>query len=1327
MRAETDLRLSRRRFLVGTALVSSATVSGCVSLPDDEETPDKKWPTFAIARPEDRLYLEVEAQGFRYRRSLGQTSLVRTESGAVLVFTFPSQHFAETTIQVQVAKSCNKDRFEDALNKIKLFPSARSRVVFAVPPDTKRINLTASDLLDWSKFSLVLTDLDALESRLASNGRRYFLGLDWNSRTTTAIELPWGIYLQPLGKEGQDFTWRHSREPLTRSGRHELWITLLESSHGRQLPVPFEILDTRGLSYGGFDPPTLTALYADSDGYEPDLNQSPIDNLARLELAASLSRRFPYPPRNEPLPALVYDDGSQAPETRHPCYVPPRSLEVSTYGLSSFGGWLDLRGGWVPRPGCDLQSWTHATSFGRDHLVKLELKGWLYPLGIPAVFIVISEREFIRDKDDHFVAPLVQRGFIRVPQPNEINVSHKETPFTSISVTTTITGPLDPPPSDPPDVDQLRRSDYFVPQVGGVPVEFEISCIDHSGAIHLSRMPVYFVFNRTLRQDGLIPEPGHQGAALRSSLEQELRTAPQVQCDDRIPRNNTGRDFSTVDQDAKKGGLWDLDSEWQRLPYRFAQYGGTPVSVAQESSPGDTTLEVAWVEWVRGEQPPIDDGEAAVPFAPRARLIKLALQTTRQFSGQNTFALASYRNLQFDCFPVLDPEPTDHDRYASNVFDPENDGNQADIYLHILPLPGGGSDGEEPLPTATGARTAARNSTERLQLLRAVYFGNAGELLPLQLFRDLESENRFGFDAASDSLGGLATPDTPLSLISRRFGPIGDNTFDKGAKKERATPPPKGRLDYIEYRNSNRRDNVDAPFDDSTSFDPATCDTTSVSRSVLSAIDATLAEVPPVGAFTSVASMFGIDAEILPGIRLVKVLELANIGFELQSSGATATPLVWQYKVKGLEELRSIVGNEPGQLSVRDLGTLLEAQSSVEEDTDPLVFGVEASLQWSTNSLNDVDLGIIRFSPQSLSGKKSLFSVSARASVDLLGGNPAIDGRAELQPFTLTILDSLDVEFIRVRFSLDSEGNKEIDPTIGLVQFRNALAFIDNLQRLLKDLTDDIGVEVVVEPRRIEISQRIAIPPSGPDEVRMPYPVGPALIENLYFRWGLAIPLIDRSAMLFFFALASRDDPFIITVPPYGGKAHALIEATSKGMRLFEVSMEYGGILRAQFSIAEGEVSLTAGFFFLVSNQGNTEALVFEAFAKLVGTLDVARVITFNGLLQVKLRYASGRSDKLTGQVTAKVSMKIGFARVSYSFTAEHEEEQSGQGQQSGSVDSLSTSISAQKESASSSAVSGTPAQDSSCRARNFDGLAKPLFDAIGAQEWAKFVSSYAY
>ena len=277
-------------------------------------------------------------------------------------------------------------------------------------------------------------------------------------------------------------------------------------------------------------------------------------------------------------------------------------------------------------------------------------------------------------------------------------------------------------------------------------------------------------------------------------------------------------------------------------------------------------------------------------------------------------------------------------------------------------------------------------------------------------------------------------------------------------------------------------------------------------------------------------------------------------------------------------------------------------------------------------------------------------------------GKAQISARAEMRSFEITLFDAVQVGFERVTFSLSPDGGKDMSVEIGSVNFIGPLAFIGQLSKMLSGLGNELGIQTDLTPQRVVISQTLRFPATDGE----PLFIGPAQVMHLALGWSLMIPLLGRDVLSIGLAVSSREQPLTIYVPPwYGGKAHALIELTTRGIRMMEISMEYGALVPISWGIASGSASLTAGIFYAATSNGaNDGSVTFQAFVKAAADLTVAGIIQFTGLIYIALGYygTPGR-QVIQGIASVSVSIKIGFVRISYSFTAVHEQE-SGHAQQ---------------------------------------------------------------
>jgi hypothetical protein len=111
--------------------------------------------------------------------------------------------------------------------------------------------------------------------------------------------------------------------------------------------------------------------------------------------------------------------------------------------LSGLGASFRYRGAWSPPSTVNssgaltVKRYLHNASLGRDTYVRFEYKGFLFPLGQPAILVKLTDRRFGLEAGNRWVARLVQRFFIYIPgfartfpavaQPHERMWGHAQT------------------------------------------------------------------------------------------------------------------------------------------------------------------------------------------------------------------------------------------------------------------------------------------------------------------------------------------------------------------------------------------------------------------------------------------------------------------------------------------------------------------------------------------------------------------------------------------------------------------------------------------------------------------------------------------------------------------------------------------------------------------------------------------------------------------------------------------------------------------------------------------------------------------------------------
>lgn len=321
-------------------------------------------------------------------------------------------------------------------------------------PTTRRSRPTFTEVLSGRAMAAdtkpELQDNDALRGEVG----KPIPGLkdDW-ATAATAIELPYRLTISPIHPSDKESAvsvrWLSNAAERTWAGSHALWHVRLVT----RTPTPFRALaspDFQTARDKFFHPPLP---YAGGNELRPSLDAHDRHNLVALSagygqyaLLGSAHVVPTKPPSAQP---------GQTPQTG--LFV-PAPFQVHRMLLTPLGASFDLLGKWDP-PGTTngaltVSRWEHHARIRRDTAVTVEYKGFLMPLGIPAVLIKRTTREFKRTgaaDNESYRAVLVQRYTIRVePAPKKFPAlgqpfASRDWCFESITVEPGETPPLLPP------------------------------------------------------------------------------------------------------------------------------------------------------------------------------------------------------------------------------------------------------------------------------------------------------------------------------------------------------------------------------------------------------------------------------------------------------------------------------------------------------------------------------------------------------------------------------------------------------------------------------------------------------------------------------------------------------------------------------------------------------------------------------------------------------------------------------------------------------------------------------------------------------------------
>jgi hypothetical protein len=403
------------------------------------------------------------------------------------------------------------------------------------------------------------------------------------------------------------------------------------------------------------------------------------------------------------------------------------------------------------------------------------------------------------------------------------------------------------------------------------------------------------------------------------------------------------------------------------------------------------------------------------------------------------------------------------------------------------------------------------------------------------------------------------------------------------------------------------------------------------SKSALSTLRFTEARGGPL----SIGSIFdGLDGKFLGG------LHLKDIFAAIMATSVGELPAL-SYEFSGGDPLA-----DP-----KDLLQGVSAPASQYPNPDLIAFPAQlkAQLKWRYDWAPDASPVLI-FRPQRQDRGQNLpatLFLDAQMGVDLRGGQPLASAIGRLNDFEIAFPSAMSassawiiVPFESVEFEVSGTSKPQFRPVVGDIRFGGEFKFIADIAERLKNL-GRYKVLVDVDSHGVGVRHSLTIDPIK---------IGALLISNLSLVYGLRLPF-DGSQMLFDVGLATRNDPFTISVSGYAGAGFFRTLLGASGPLALEVSLEFGGNYEANFGgIARGKAYLMAGLYYgLFSRADGSRDTVLEGYVRTGGNLDVLSIGAVSVVAFLRLRYSGGGAE---GSVTVSVTVRIALIEVSQHFDA---------------------------------------------------------------------------
>lgn len=184
------------------------------------------------------------------------------------------------------------------------------------------------------------------------------------------------------------------------------------------------------------------------------------------------------------------------------------------------------------------------------------------------------------------------------------------------------------------------------------------------------------------------------------------------------------------------------------------------------------------------------------------------------------------------------------------------------------------------------------------------------------------------------------------------------------------------------------------------------------------------------------------------------------------------------------------------------------------------------------------------------------------------------------------------------------------------------------LLQTLQDAVDlgDAAPQIHSTPTGMSASYTLAVP-----NVQ----AGVFLMRDIAVGVSIDVPF-DGRPVVASLSFGSREHPFRVSVPPFGGSGYLAFKIAEEGIRQLEASLDFGATVSIGVGVATAEVHALGGVRFAL--EGDTVRL--SGFLRIGGSVDVLGLVSVSVELRVELTYGGG---VLSGRAIAVIEVDVTF------------------------------------------------------------------------------------
>ncbi|WP_145221353.1 hypothetical protein [Sinorhizobium medicae] len=276
--------------------------------------------------------------------------------------------------------------------------------------------------------------------------------------------------------------------------------------------------------------------------------------------------------------------------------------------------------------------------------------------------------------------------------------------------------------------------------------------------------------------------------------------------------------------------------------------------------------------------------------------------------------------------------------------------------------------------------------------------------------------------------------------------------------------------------------------------------------------------------------------------------------------------------------------------------------------------------------------------------------IDGRFSFDIVTGQREVEIVGILRPFDLRLLGAqfhmLTIAFDETRFTSKNGGAPDFAVRVKDVTIGPYLEFVKKLQEWLCPQGSGFYLKPAGQFPGVEVGY---IYDAGIIQI------GTLQFINVAFKVAAILPFskdsISDGQAKFVFALASRERPFLIASPPYGGGGWVTITCTSRQVEKLDLAFVFGGVAAIKFGPLNAQGRIVAGIRVQSGLVGDDRIHIITAIFEAVGEGSIA---CFSICVSIRVALVQKIEGALYGETTYRFSFKVGFVRLTYGVSARY-------------------------------------------------------------------------